>query len=43
MQIKCFKIFQNNLNKTNNEIEILKERYVYPEKGKQIINELRLV
>ena len=43
MQIKCFKIFQNDLNKTNNEIEIPKERYVYLEEGNQIINELRLV
>ena len=29
--------------KTNNEIEIPKERYVSPEKRQHIINELRLV
>ena len=30
-------------NKANDESEIPKERYIYPEKSKQIIDELRLV
>ena len=37
------KSLQNSLDKTNNEIELPKERYVSPEKRQQIIDDLRLV
>ena len=34
---------QHALNTDENEIEIAKERYISPEKGQQIINELRSI
>ena len=30
-------------NEANNEIEILKERYIFPKKRQQIIEEFRLI
>ena len=34
---------QNNLKEAKNEIQIPNKRYISPEKGQQIIYELRLV
>ena len=37
------KSLQNNLDQAKNEIEIPKERYIFPKKRQQIIDDLRLV